>query len=290
MYQQDEYDIECAKRTSFLENGEQFYEWTDIKTKYMNDIIKLYKILQSENEEVAFLRVYGELFGGDKDSKESKSKSVQKGIYYCPFIDFLVFDIVLTYKNNESLFLAHSEILKYMKQLEKLRAIPIIFRGSFTEAYNYCINNIEFKSTIPSLYGLDNANIDANHAEGYVMKPNKNFSRGHGPLRGVLKIKHPKFGEMIGLDKNKKKSFIPNEMKENLMTEIEEYITQNRLDNVISKYGPSLPRPKLVGMLINDAKIDYIKTLTSEKMKEFDKEWKNIFKRLVPQCNKLSFD
>lgn len=291
-------NVKCGKRTAYLEEQEQFYDWTLVRNKYLNDVVKLYKMFLLESDTIESVRVYGEIFGGDypkelipvkfSQSGECKSKPVQKGIYYCPFIDFLVFDIVLSYKNNETKFLTHDEILGYMTKMEKLRAVPIIFRGSFADVYKYCIDNVGFISTIPSLYGLKNP--CENYAEGYVMKPNMN--NVVGALRGILKIKHPKFDEMIGYDRNKKglKKQNENDLNQGIfIQELEKYITQNRLNNVISKYGPSTIKPKLVGLLINDAKEDYIKTLDQDQDQELEKEWKNLYKSLIPICNKLNF-
>ena len=291
----NEITVKCAKRTAYLEDNEQFYDWQDIRNRYLDDIMKLHKIFNSENNSLECVRVYGELFGGNypkellgKEHEEFKSKSVQRGIYYSPIIDFLVFDIVLTYKNSDSIILPHDEVLRHMLQMDKLKAVPIKIRGTFTEVYEYCKNNVQFKSTIPSFLGYNDHNLDTNYAEGYVMKPNKIVKLG--VLRGILKIKHPKFDEMIGYDKNKKKKE-PDEKRGHLFEEFECYITQNRLDNVISHYGVNNPKPYLIGRLIDDAKKSYMKTFEddSEKTKEFEKEWKSLFKMLAPQCNKLKF-
>ncbi len=292
-------DVKCAKRTAYLEMNEQFYEFMSVHDKYLNDIVNLYKVFLLENDTTESVRIYGELFGGDypkelvlispnKHNDECKSKPVQKGIYYCPIIDFLVFDILLTYKNGETKYLTHDEIIKYLCQLEKLRAVPIVFRGSFDEVYKYCIDNVQFKSTIPQYIGYTDDTLDTNYAEGYVIKPTQDCS--FGILRGVIKIKHQNFDEIIGYDRNKKKTEKHSEDNQIKFTEeLEKYITQNRLENVIGKYGPLMPKPKLIGMLINDAKVDYLKTLVSTQEKEFEKEWKRIYKTLVPMCNKLIF-
>jgi len=299
--QNEEIDIRCAKRTAYFENNEEFFGWTRLRDKYKNDLMKLYGLISTENPTLEYLRVYGELFGGGYPKEfltdaqindcDKNSKPVQKGIFYSPTIDFLVFDIMLTYNNGETIILAHDDVLKYMLQMEKMRAVPIIFRGSFTEVLKYSTDNVQYKSTIPNFLGYNDEKMETNYAEGYVMKPSKSVLHGQFAT-GMLKIKHPRFDEMIC---QKKKKDHDKDMVGHIETFVEEmecYITQNRLNNVISQYGPDKPKPYLIGRLIDDVRTSYVKTLSDEplRLKEFEKEWKNLFKILMPKCNKLSFD
>jgi Rnl2 family RNA ligase len=298
--QNDEINIRCAKRTAYFENNEEFYGWTRLRDRYMNDLIRLNDLISTENPTLKCLRVYGELFGGNypKDfltdvqinECDKNSKPVQKGIFYSPRIEFLVFDIMLEFNNGETIILAHDDVLKYMLQMEKMRAVPIIFRGSFTEVLKYCTDNVQYKSTIPNFLGYNDEKMETNYAEGYVMKlSSKSVLQGHFAM---LKIKHPHFNEMICQKKKKDHDKDRIEDFETFVEEMECYITQNRLNNVISHYGPDKPKPYLIGRLIDDVKTSYIKTLSDEpvRLKEFEKEWKNLFKILMPKCNKLIFD
>ena len=111
-----------------------------------------------------------------------------------------------------------------------------------------------------------------------------------GKHRGIVKVKNPKFDEIIGFvrhDKRDKK--LEDDVSEEVKyhTEmIKTYLTQNRLDNVVSKIGPASIRPKIVGCFLNDAKVDYIKSLEDEEsVKDFEKVWKDMYKSLLPFCN-----
>jgi Rnl2 family RNA ligase len=83
--------------------------------------------------------------------------------------------------------------------------------------------------------------------------------------RVLLKNKNSRFAEKKSVKKRTPKLFVEPTYSEALnaqLTETEAYITENRLNNVVSKIGQvSVPRDmgKLIGLLSKDALDDYLK-------------------------------
>ncbi|VBB18785.1 RNA ligase 2 [Yasminevirus sp. GU-2018] len=303
--------IACAKRTSILEDSEEFYDWRNVLSKHRASLEILYQKVKtdlnkytgdSSTKNLAGVRVYGELFGGEYPGHGKKNlKPVQKWIYYNTDIDFIVFDVVVVINSDSpdhtsETFLSSDDVMDLICSCSSLKSdddsvfslktVPILSRGSLDEVIEFCTKNVQFNTKIPHLYGLPD--IENNFAEGYVVKANVRVNVGKH--RGVVKVKNPKFDEIIGFvrhDKRDKKS--TNDVSEEVKyhTEmIKPYLTQNRLDNVVSKIGPASVRPKIVGCFLNDAKIDYIKSFDDDdSVKDFEKVWKDVQKNLTPLCN-----
>jgi len=124
-----------------------------------------------------------------------------------------------------------------------------------------------------------------NFAEGIVIKPvsNKYFARGS---RVILKKKIDFWAETRVLRRPKeapKDPEIPREVQE-LIDELEGYVTRNRLLSVISKIGTVTPkdRSKLIGLVARDVLDDFKKDASAwgryQAIKKEDQ--KTITKRL----------
>lgn len=306
----DQIEIKCAKRSGFLKDDEKFYDWKNVLKRYRSDLESITMLLLDKMD-TSTLSICGELCGGyypPDHSKEFKTdiiesencQPVQKGIWYCPYVDFLVFDIIVTKNNNERYFLAHADIIKYLEKT-KLRVLPILFSGEFEDCLNFCNHNVNFISKVQTLYGAL-IELKDNYAEGYVMKTSGTVRSND---RAVLKIKSPRFPEQIGSIKKFKKSLDQvNETKELIRYHKEalnHFLTQSRLDGVVSKYGPSTPKIKLIGCFISDAKEDYLKTFEeddpdddnceslADKLKQFNELWKQLYKEMIPLCSGFSY-
>ena len=314
----DQLEIKCAKRSDFLKDDEKFYGWKNVLKRYRTDLESISKFLLSDATSTS-VSVCGELCGGSypfdhvkefkTDGIESEGCSpVQKGIWYCPYVDFLVFDIIVTKTNNERYFLAHTDILKYVEKT-RLRALPILFAGEFKDCLDFCNDNVNFISKVPSLYGVA-VELKNNYAEGYVMKTS---GAVRSIERAVLKVKSPRFPEQIGFIKKDKSSSDQTNEKNRLIEYHKEalnhFLTQSRLDGIVGKYGPSTPKMKLIGCFISDAKEDYLKTFdndnddddndnearddgsedlgdsSADKLKQFNELWKQIYKEMIPLCS-----
>lgn len=286
--------VKCAKRTSILEEDESFYGWQIVRDRYASDIAILCTHIHAYDPTITHVHVFGELFGGIYPGEPAKTslKPVQKGIYYSPDIDFIIFDIALRRDTDPTpKFMSYTDAVKYVEKTKTVRHVPLRFRGNFSDALKFSMENTEFITTIPKLYELKD--LESNFAEGNVMKAD--IITEMGEHRGILKIKHPKFNEMIGYNPNKIKT---SGMDTGIISDIEYhkeqlkcFLTQNRLDAVVSKYGPTTPRPKLVGCFLNDAKEDYMKTMESDEdqIEKINELWKYLYKSLINSCNSFSY-
>lgn len=310
-------DIKCAKRTDFLLDDESFYDWKNVLERYRSDLEVLSTTLLSDST-LSSVSVYGELFGGSypddhlndfkKDVTFGSAKPVQKGILYCPYVDFVAFDIIISTNDGKKYFLAYDDVLKCIAKT-KLRALPILFRGNFEQCLKFCKENVHFITKVPSLYRL--AEIKDNYAEGYVMKTVESVEYIKRP---ILKIKSPRFAEQIGFRPKQLTNDKTNEKKQMILFHkdaLEKFLTQSRLDGVVSKWGPATPKIQLIGRFINDAKEDYLKTFQDvdeqndspdnqddssndrcngfDKIKEFNGLWKELYKEMISLCDTFAY-
>ena len=104
----DGQDIQFAKRTAVVGEGEDFYQWQELAERYRERIYKVYSIVQRLHPTIISVIVYGEMFGGAYPHKEVKRigamSAIQKGVYYCPGHDFYGFDIYV-YTPEEAFYL-----------------------------------------------------------------------------------------------------------------------------------------------------------------------------------------
>ncbi|MDR2586004.1 MAG: hypothetical protein LBC84_07300, partial [Prevotellaceae bacterium] len=91
----------------------------------------------------------------------------------------------------------------------------------------------------------------------------------HNGARILLKNKNERFAEKKSIKKRTPKLFVePSYSKElnNLLLVVEEYVTKNRLNNVVSKIGQiSVPKDtgKLIGLFSKDVLDDFLKEHSS---------------------------
>lgn len=253
--------ISTAKRSGIIDDKENFFNSTKITEKYQKDVLEIFHRIKASNNipNIVTVQLYGEVFGGSYIGFESSSKPVQKGVYYKPEIDFLIFDIrintsdiVPNFRENGkevywSWYLAQDEINKIVEGLN-IKTIPIEKKGPFSEIVTM---NPVFVTKIPSLYGLPV--IENNMAEGYVFKTNENHVCHH--TRPIIKTKNTKiFGE---IDMCAEK--MCTNLSDNLISNLIRYCTQNRFNNTISKIGRDSHIEKITGIYIADVVKDFEK-------------------------------
>ena len=56
--------VRFAKRTSMLEDGEQFYDYPELLERYRDRVLKLFGGIKAKYSEVTHISVFGEMFGG----------------------------------------------------------------------------------------------------------------------------------------------------------------------------------------------------------------------------------
>lgn len=256
--------IKWGKRTSFLENKdmESFYNSHYVREKYEEKIIQLYKLL-----DVQYIKIYGEICGGNyndiKTSHNKPVKGIQKGVYYSPDIEFIIFDIMVC-NNDIWSYLSMTNITECCDKVF-LKSVKILHSGALNELL--CLDPT-FQTTIPSYFGLQN--IENNFAEGYVFKPEYNYNYNDGS-RIILKHKSPRFSE-----KNDKQIRIPTikivtEEIQTIIDIIAMYVNINRINNVLSKHVQMKNKNKLIGLIYKDVLKDAFKDMNIDMIENYKK-------------------
>lgn len=258
-----------GKRSGFISDNKSFYSSYKLIPKYQEKVKSLHAELGG------VITIYGELFGGHyphPDIERVKNvKQVQGGVYYNPDIDFYAFDIahngkILNLDEAHALFEKHGFF--YSEPL---------FAGSFEDCLKY---KNEFQTTIPIRLGLPE--IKDNICEGVVIKPVETKYL-HSGSRVILKNKNERFTEKS--KPKRKKSKLEIKLSENgqkLFDELNSYINENRLRNVISKIGQITDKDfgRILGLLNKDALEDFNKDFGQDFNKLEDKEQKIIKKKI----------
>jgi RNA ligase. len=234
-------DIISAKRTELITDDENFYNSKYVQHKYESKVIQLYKLISEKYSDVKQVTIFGELFGGiypqPNVEKVNTAVFVQKGVYYCPDNDFYAFDILI----NSDQYLDNDTINNLFESVGFLYA-KTIFRGSLNDCLEYPNN---FKSKISEWFNLPD--LQQNICEGVVIRPvQPSFFRNGS--RVLIKNKNERWTENNNfIDKNILKSLLNQQETlsddaQILCEEIFKYITENRLQNVISKIGTITPK------------------------------------------------
>ncbi len=220
----------CGKRNGFLKEGENFFQSNRMREREEYKVRELWDFLAQGDNGLTEIIVYGELCGGNyphPDIQRPKTvKAIQKGVYYAPDIEFVVFDIIV---NGKYLNFAQTVILCQKVGLNCVQPLKV---GSY---YDLRQHTNEFPSTIYEYFRLPQ--IENNICEGFVMKPieAREFTTGD---RVIIKDKNDKFKEIERAPKKQRK--VDNTLSEYSMETlalIEPYINDNRLNSVLSKHG-----------------------------------------------------
>jgi Rnl2 family RNA ligase len=273
-------EMKSAKRSRFIKDN--FYDYEHVAEKYEPYMIKLYKLLKSDNYDFTILAVYGELIGGTYPHKEVEKNTaatrIQKGIYYSPDNEFYAIDLSLdgTLQDIDT-------FNKYMEQIGFLYA-KTIFRGTFQECLAY---PNKFQSKIAQWSGLPD--IPDNCCEGIVIKPVSPKFFGNGE-RLILKNKNEKWAEKAKQKKRpqKAKPVISDEANA-LWSQLECFATANRLRNVISKIGEIKKTDfgKLMAAFSQDVLADFFKDHEHAFKCLEKKEQKHLTRQLNSACSKM---
>jgi Rnl2 family RNA ligase len=267
-------NVRVARRSALITDNETFFKSDDVLKKYEKDIMIIFNNIKHVIPDVTMIQVFGEMFGGLYKGIQSKSKPVQKGVYYNTEVDFIIFDIRVDFidPNTLSLFLSHSEVIKFCERLN-INVLRPIHTGTLETLLNL---DPVFDSTIHQLYSLPQ--IPDNHAEGYVLKTNERHILQYD--RPILKHKNYAFGEVV--KNNNNTNTVPQNIIDKHFQNILSYICQNRFNNVISKEGINANSEKIINLFAIDCVKDYTKTLDSTETDEF-KEIDKIIKKNVSQ-------
>ena len=250
-----------AKRTSLVEVGELFYDYEKLLEKHRAQMLDMFQRVKEKYPEAGSVLIYGEMFGGKyphPDVKnDSKVMNIQKGVFYSPVHEFYGYYIYVS-ASETGKFLSVDEINDLFEQ-EKFLYAKTLFRGNLDECLKY---PNDFQSCVANWLGLPA--LDDNICEGIVIRPVEPVYLRNG-ARVLLKSKNSKFAEKKSVKKRQPRVFVEPTYSETLndqLTVVEEYITENRLNNVVSKIGHiSIPKEmgKLIGLFSKDILEDYLK-------------------------------
>jgi len=226
--------------------------------------------------------IFGEIIGGfyphEEVKRNSKALKVQKGIFYSPNNEFYAFDIQI----NRATYLDLDYVNPLFEAHQMLFA-KTLFEGSLEECLNY--TNL-FPSTIPKELGLPE--INPNTCEGVVIRPKINCHFNNG-VRVILKNKNEKWEENTKHLKSINQSAPLSEKVIALQGAIQAYVTENRLNNVLSKIGEVTRKD--FGKIIGGFNRDVIEDFTKDYQNAFSilekKEQKLITKSIVPISAKM---
>lgn len=270
-----------AKRTEPILDGEDFFNSKIVSEKYKDKILALFLDLSNQFH-AKTITVFGELFGGGYPHpdipKTDHAKLVQRGIYYCPSNDFYAFDILINHdhyldtQTANQLFDKHGFI--YAETL---------FRGSLSDCLAY---PNAFKTTIPGVFNLPE--LEGNICEGVVIRPLQPTFLRNG-ARVMIKNKNEKWAENNNyIDHTILKELLRiegealSEEANFLCEEVFKQITNNRLNNLISKIGevdPSKDFGKVLGL--------YNKDVLTELLKRYPEKYNSLEKQEAKAVNKF---
>lgn len=272
--------LRIASRNRFLADDDNFFGAQKVLSEYKEKIVGLFNYL-SQSDPNKELIVYGELCGGKYPHPDVKpindAKKVQAGVWYHPDNIFYVFDIKMN-----GVYLIPEE-LKHVCESEGIFYAKTLFKGSLAECVEY---DNTYQTNIPKWLGLPP--IEDNTCEGNVIKPAyKNIFFPNGS-RLILKDKNKRFKEK---EEKSHKIKIKNQNKlsekgNELLSELLCYVTENRLNNVISKIGEVTPKDfgKIIRLLNKDVQDEFM----SENQNELEHLDKNERKVLSKKLNRES--
>lgn len=226
----DGVDIYPGNRSQYIGAGFNFYGCNALVDKYREAVIQTYRNLVTRNlvEAGDYIDICGEIFGGNYFGVSAPdSPMVQRKSCYLPTVDVVIFDI----------FVHATGYLDWMTVRSNLndgfKIVPVIAYGPLESLMEY---SNEFKTTIPELFGMEPDDRE-NWAEGWTLRPlqEQNFRTGRrvifksvsGKVKGSPRPSRAKGAvHLEGVDKE-------------LFDEFYENITDYRIDQVLSKFGPA---------------------------------------------------
>lgn len=244
-----------ANRTKFLEKGENFFGYEVLKPLFDKIFLKTKEILLSDK--ITEIVLFGELYG----------KKIQKGVYYSDKVKIAFFDIRI---NKE--LVPQNKFLEYSQLLELDTVPKLAIVDNIKEALNF---NTKLNSKISDREFKEGENI----IEGIVIKPYNKIYISNGGNTFFLKKKNIEYKEKKRAKKNNKIVLEETEELKKLATIFKDYLTENRVNSVISKLGEITSKNdigKYLGYVINDAKEDFLKDYPKDYSKS---ESKYIFKK-----------
>lgn len=247
--------IRAGNRRQLIAETDDFFGHRDLVDRLKPQVVETAKLLRALKPDVSRVYIYGELFGGiyphPDVEKNDKVQAVQTGIYYSPNIEFAAFDIAFdtkTSQNQPREFLDFEQAMTLMDRSRLFYVVPL-FVGKYEQAIDY---SPAFESTISRRLGFPKPPDHQNKAEGVVVRPMKEIlvSSKKGKVRAVIKNKIPEFKEdkrfhsAVKWENQDKAASAASgagaadiSLEDSLFYEASALVTEQRLENAISKFG-----------------------------------------------------
>lgn len=256
----DEHGIEFASRNRILSPDENFNDYQNV----MKDCEELIEAFQriAISYPATKIRLYGEIFGD----------GIQKGVKYGEK-QFRLFDVLV---DNE--ILPPRRVMNFLlsKGLERFH-VPII--GIFDSLEEALMVDTKFNSRI--------TNQEGNICEGVVIKPYDECYIDSNMSPFYIKKKNIEFLERKSTPRER--TALPDTIVY-AQEVFSDYITTQRIDNVFSKEGEieyTTEMGKYIQLIMEDAKVDFLKD-NPDILEQFDeKEKKKVFGRAGGEIAKL---
>lgn len=282
--------VRFAKRTSVLEADEKFYDYPELLARYRDRVIALTADVMSRIDCVQSVHVFGEMFGGSYPHKEVQPQRqltlIQKGVCYTPSHEFYGFDIFVRGEEGGR-YLPVDEVNELF-EIHGFFYAKTLFKGTLDECLRY---PNAFQSKIAEWLGLPA--IDDNICEGVVIRPVVPLYFRNGS-RVLIKNKNERFSEKKSVKKRNKLFAEPvpySDALKALIPEVEAYINEQRLANVVSHIGEvhvSADFGKIMGLFSKDVLEDFLKEqggsyacLEKSEQKQLNKQLNKSATRLV---------
>lgn len=248
-------EIRTASRSQFVDGT--FYNCQAVINRYSQGILDW-----CQQKGVSDFVVYGELFGGN----------IQKEVQYGEK-DFAAFDVVI-----DGVVQDKQTAWRIAKECG-LNFAPVLFTGSFKECLE--MSNT-FKSTLTP-EGYEGENI----SEGLVIEPVEPAWFANGS-RVYFKNKTESFSEKNRQPKEKQ-VFELSDQESDLMNELLNYNTEQRVSNVISKIGQVTNKDfgRILGLTVQDILEDFTKDTERDAKVEAEDNWKQFHKLLSAEVGKV---
>lgn len=244
-------NVTCAKRTGPILPAEDFYGY-EIVLKNYADSIKAVQNIMGTAATVSY-QIFGEFAG----------HGIQKNVDYGEK-DFYVFDIIVTTESGDSTYVDDYMMESFCNSFG-FKMAPLLGRGKFEEliqlpndldsvipTYNFTVDNAGLVEANKCVFKAESAG-EVFTAEGYVLKPCFPLWMPNGN-RVAIKCKNSKFSEKKKSDKPIKAKVELSEADNSLVGILAQYVTLNRVNNVISKIGEVTPKDfgKVMGLTVQD--------------------------------------
>jgi len=235
-------EVKVASRSQFVDG--KFYSMQEVIDRYKDNVLNLKEEYYPTADEIA---IYGELYG----------PGIQAGVYYSERKDFRGFDIKV-----DNTFLPPLRVKLLLAKCD-IPQVPYI--NVYDNLYDALGENNVFDSKVQAMDNSVGTGLvkfiefkeGENTAEGLVIQPMEKILYTGNGSRVMIKSKNPKFAE-----KSKRKDRDSKEILPNLFIPIaEQYVNQNRLDAVLSKFGEPTQKDfgKIIGLMSADVIADMIK-------------------------------